>query len=309
MPGRSQTPFIVILNDNEMSIAPNVGSIASYLSVLRTKPFANFVRRTGKMVLKRIPLGGAAKRAIEGAEIGAMHFIGPSEKTAVIFEELGFRYIGPVDGHNYDVLVDALQTAKDFDRPVLLHVRTVKGKGYEPAERDSRTFHGIGANAFEPSDGSKKTHVGRPPEVPRRLRRRDDRGCREGSARRRHHRGDARRHRPGEVRQTLSRALFRRRHRRGARRLFCSGPGIERSAAGLRDLLDLLAAGLRSDRARRRRAESSGRLLHGSRRFRRRRRPDAHGALRHRLPAHAAELDADGAAQRSRAAADAGARS
>ena len=113
----SRSPFIVILNDNEMSIAPNVGSIAAYLSVLRTKPFANFVRRTGKEMLKRLPLGTAAKRAIEGAEIGAMHFIGPAEKTAVIFEELGFRYIGPVDGHNYDVLVDALQTAKDFDRP------------------------------------------------------------------------------------------------------------------------------------------------------------------------------------------------
>jgi 1-deoxy-D-xylulose-5-phosphate synthase len=155
--GALKTQFMVILNDNEMSIAPNVGSIASYLSVLRSKPFANFVRRTGKEVLKRIPLGSAAKKAIEGAEIGAMHFIGPSEKTAVIFEELGFRYIGPVDGHNYDVLVDALQTAKDLARPVLLHVRTVKGKGYEPAERDSRTFHGIGANAFEPSNGAKKS--------------------------------------------------------------------------------------------------------------------------------------------------------
>jgi 1-deoxy-D-xylulose-5-phosphate synthase len=155
--GALKTPFIVILNDNEMSIAPNVGSIAAYLSMLRTKPFANFVRRTGKEVLKRIPLGTAAKKAIEGAEIGAMHFIGPAEKTAVIFEELGFRYIGPLDGHNYDVLIDALQTAKDFDRPVLLHVRTVKGKGYEPAERDSRTFHGIGANAFEPSNGDKKS--------------------------------------------------------------------------------------------------------------------------------------------------------
>ena len=154
--GALRSPFIVILNDNEMSIAPNVGSIAAYLSVLRTKPFANFVRRTGKEMLKRLPLGTAAKRAIEGAEIGAMHFIGPAEKTAVIFEELGFRYIGPVDGHNYDVLVDALQTAKDFDRPVLLHVRTVKGKGYEPAERDSRTFHGIGANAFEPNNGGKR---------------------------------------------------------------------------------------------------------------------------------------------------------
>ena len=162
--GALRTHFVVILNDNEMSIAPNVGSIASYLSVLRTKPFANFVRRTGKMVLKRIPLGQAAKKAIEGAEIGAMHFIGPSEKTAVIFEELGFRYIGPIDGHNYDVLVDALQTAKDFERPVLLHVRTVKGKGYEPAERDSRTFHGIGANAFEPSDGSKKSSPGGRPK-------------------------------------------------------------------------------------------------------------------------------------------------
>ncbi len=155
--GALRTQFLVILNDNEMSIAPNVGSIASYLSMLRSKPFANFVRKTGKMVLKRIPLGGAAKKAIEGAEIGAMHFIGPAEKTAVIFEELGFRYIGPVDGHNYDALLDAVQTAKGFDRPVLLHVRTVKGKGYEPAERDSRTFHGIGANVFEPSNGSKKT--------------------------------------------------------------------------------------------------------------------------------------------------------
>jgi 1-deoxy-D-xylulose-5-phosphate synthase len=162
--GALKSQFIVILNDNEMSIAPNVGSIASYLSVLRSKPFANFVRRTGKMVLKRIPLGGAAKKAIEGAEIGAMHFIGPSEKAAVIFEELGFRYIGPVDGHNYDVLVDALQTAQDLARPVLLHIRTVKGKGYEPAERDSRTFHGVGANAFEPSNGSKKSSPGARPK-------------------------------------------------------------------------------------------------------------------------------------------------
>ena len=131
-----RTPFIVILNDNEMSIAPNVGSIATYLSMLRTKPSCKFrFVASGKMVLKRISAGRRGEGAIEGAEIGAMHFIGPSEKTAVIFEELGFRYIGPVDSHNYDVLLDALQTAKDFDRPVLLHVRTVKGKGYEPAER------------------------------------------------------------------------------------------------------------------------------------------------------------------------------
>ncbi|HEY5427036.1 MAG TPA: 1-deoxy-D-xylulose-5-phosphate synthase [Candidatus Tumulicola sp.] len=162
--GALKSQFTVILNDNEMSIAPNVGSIASYLSVLRTKPFANFARKTGKLVLDRIPLGGAAKKAIESAELGAMRFISPTEKTAVIFEELGFRYIGPVDGHNFDALVDALRTAKAFDRPTLLHVRTVKGKGYEPAERDSRTFHGIGANAFEPSNGTKKTSAGARPK-------------------------------------------------------------------------------------------------------------------------------------------------
>ena len=154
--GAMKSQFTVILNDNEMSIAPNVGSISSYLSLLRTKPLANFARKTGKMVLDHVPLGGAAKKAIESAEIGAMRFISPTEKAAVIFEELGFRYIGPVDGHNFDALVDALRTANAFDRPVLLHVHTVKGKGYEPAERDSRTFHGVGANAFEPNDGSKK---------------------------------------------------------------------------------------------------------------------------------------------------------
>ncbi|MBV8433004.1 MAG: 1-deoxy-D-xylulose-5-phosphate synthase [Candidatus Eremiobacteraeota bacterium] len=162
--GHLKTQFTVILNDNEMSIAPNVGAIASYLSVLRTKPFANFARKAGKTVLDRIPLGGAAKKAIESAEIGAMRFISPTEKAAVIFEELGFRYIGPVDGHNYDSVLDALRTSLEFDRPVVLHVRTLKGKGYEPAERDSRTFHGVGANAFEPSDGSKKSSAGARPK-------------------------------------------------------------------------------------------------------------------------------------------------
>ena len=149
--GQMRTNFIVILNDNEMSIAPNVGSIASYLSVLRSKPLANLARATGRNVLNHIPLGGMAKKAIESAEIGAMRFIAPSEKAAVIFEELGFRYIGPIDGHNYDAVVDALQTARAIPRAVLLHVRTVKGKGYEPAEKDSRTFHGLGA--FDKTNG------------------------------------------------------------------------------------------------------------------------------------------------------------
>ncbi len=159
--GHLRTNFIVILNDNEMSIAPNVGSIASYLSVLRSKPIANFARATGKTVLDHLPLGAMAKKAFESAELGAMRFIAPSEKAAVIFEELGFRYIGPVDGHNYDALVDAINTAKAIPRAVLLHVRTVKGKGYEPAEKDARTFHGLGA--FDKSNGQVIKKAGAPP--------------------------------------------------------------------------------------------------------------------------------------------------
>ena len=150
--GQMRTNFIVILNDNEMSIAPNVGSIASYLSVLRSKPIANLARYTGRAVLDRLPLGGMAKKAFESAELGAMRFIAPSEKAAVIFEELGFRYIGPIDGHNYDALVDAINTAKEQPRAVLLHVRTVKGKGYEPAEKDARKFHGLGQ--FDKENGN-----------------------------------------------------------------------------------------------------------------------------------------------------------
>ena len=150
--GQLNSNFIVILNDNEMSIAPNVGSIASYLSVLRAKPLATFVREKAKDVFDHIPFGGAARKAFASAELGAIRFVAPAEKTAVIFEELGFRYMGPIDGHNVDALVDALLTAKSIDGPVLLHVRTVKGKGYEPAERDSRTFHGV-SSKFDVENG------------------------------------------------------------------------------------------------------------------------------------------------------------
>ena len=116
------------------------------------------------------------------------------------------------------------------------------------------------------------------------------------------HRRDARRHRALEIWQAFSRALFRRRDRRSARGVLRRRRRDERVAPGVRDLLDVPAARLRSDRPRRRRAESTGRLLHGSRRLRRRRRSDAHGPLRYRVPAHAAEHDADGAAQRRRTA-------
>jgi 1-deoxy-D-xylulose-5-phosphate synthase len=150
--GQLGSNFIVILNDNEMSIAPNVGAIASHLSVLRSSRFANAAREKAKDVLHHLPFGGMARKALAAAEMGAMHFVSPAEKTTVIFEELGFRYMGPVDGHNVDALIEAIETAKGIEAPVLLHVRTVKGKGYEPAEKDSRTFHGV-SGAFDIENG------------------------------------------------------------------------------------------------------------------------------------------------------------
>ncbi|HVA27401.1 MAG TPA: 1-deoxy-D-xylulose-5-phosphate synthase [Candidatus Baltobacteraceae bacterium] len=150
--GALNSNFIVVLNDNEMSIAPNVGAVASYLSMLRSKPLVNFVREKAKDVFEHIPFGGTARKAFASAEMGAMRFVAPAEKTAVIFEELGFRYMGPFDGHNLDTMIAALETARSIDGPVLVHARTIKGKGYEPAEKDSRTFHGV-STTFDVENG------------------------------------------------------------------------------------------------------------------------------------------------------------
>ncbi len=154
--GALKTNFIVILNDNEMSIAPNVGSIASYLSVLRSKPLFTFAREKTKDVLGAVPLGKTARKALSSAEVAAMKFVTPDSKAAVIFEEMGFRYIGPIDGHDYDTLVDVLSNARKINGPVLLHVNTKKGKGFEPAELDARTFHGLGAFQIENGKIEKK---------------------------------------------------------------------------------------------------------------------------------------------------------
>jgi 1-deoxy-D-xylulose-5-phosphate synthase len=161
--GQLGTNFIVILNDNEMSIAPNVGSIASYLSVLRSKPLSTTARSIAKDVLDHLPFGGTARKALSSAEVAAMRFVSPDHKATVIFEEMGFRYIGPLDGHDYDTLVDVISNARRIAGPVLIHIHTVKGKGFEPAETDARTFHGVGPNVYSPDEGKlEKKSAGRP---------------------------------------------------------------------------------------------------------------------------------------------------
>ncbi len=172
--GLLKTNFIVVLNDNEMSIAPNVGSIASYLGVLRSKPLFNRGREFAKGVLDHVPLGDTARKALSTAELAAMRFVSSEHKAPVIFEEMGFRYIGPVDGHDLDALIDVLSNARKIPGPVLLHVKTVKGKGYDIAEGDSRTFHGVGPGVYHPDEG-KLEKKRRPADLRAGLRRRADR--------------------------------------------------------------------------------------------------------------------------------------
>jgi 1-deoxy-D-xylulose-5-phosphate synthase len=147
--GQLKTNFIVILNDNEMSIAPNVGSMDKYLATLRSKPLFHFAREKTKDILERVPFGDTARKALSTWEEAAIRFTSSEPKAAVIFEEMGFRYIGPIDGHDYDTLVDVISNARKIEGPVLLHVHTVKGKGFEPAELDKRTFHGCGPFELE----------------------------------------------------------------------------------------------------------------------------------------------------------------
>ncbi|HYZ15155.1 MAG TPA: 1-deoxy-D-xylulose-5-phosphate synthase [Candidatus Acidoferrum sp.] len=151
--GLLKTNFLVILNDNEMSIAPNVGSIASYLGMLRSKPLFTKGREFVKEILDHVPLGETARRALSTAEMAGMRFSLPEHKAPVIFEEMGFRYIGPVDGHDLDSLTDVISNARKIPGPVLLHVKTVKGKGFDIAEGDSRTFHGVGPGVYHPDEG------------------------------------------------------------------------------------------------------------------------------------------------------------
>lgn len=159
--GQLKSNFIVILNDNEMSIAPNVGAIDQYLGTLRSKPFFDHARSKAKDILGHVPFGDTALKALSTAEEAAMRLVSSDPRTAVIFEELGFRYIGPIDGHNYDALVEVLSNVRKIKGPVLLHVKTVKGKGFKPAESDKRTWHGV--PAFELESGNIQFKTGTRP--------------------------------------------------------------------------------------------------------------------------------------------------
>ena len=148
--GDSKNNILVILNDNDMSISKNVGALNNYLAKLMSGNLYGSIKRSSKAVLSAIPpMLEFAKRAEE-------HMKG-MVIPGTLFEEFGFNYIGPIDGHDLNALVDTLNNLKALQGPQLLHVATQKGFGYEPAETDPNKFHGVGQ--FSLSDGAQPLKI------------------------------------------------------------------------------------------------------------------------------------------------------
>ena len=136
----SGEPMIVILNDNAMSIDHNVGGMASHLSKLRTKEKYLGMKKTYRNLLSKVPGGSTLLRFSRKTKDAIRRMLIPT----TIFENMGFTYFGPVDGHDTEKLISLLKIARDMHRPVLVHVMTQKGKGYKPAEEHPKLFHGVG---------------------------------------------------------------------------------------------------------------------------------------------------------------------
>ena len=138
--GHIDQDLIVVLNDNEMSISPNVGALSSYLNRLMTGQFVNRFRDDIKAFLETLPsIGKSVLRFAKQAEESLKRFLMPG----LLFEELGLKYIGPIDGHRLDHLIETFQNVKKLRGPILVHVITKKGKGYGPAEMNPSRFHGV----------------------------------------------------------------------------------------------------------------------------------------------------------------------
>ena len=155
--GDTKRRLIIILNDNEMSISKNVGAMSQYLYQLRTGETYNRLKHNLENWLSGLEHGNDVLEAIDRVKTGVKYLVNPES----MFEHLGIKYFGPVDGHNIEALIPMLTAAKKEDGPVLLHVITKKGKGYAPAEESPNKFHGTGP--FDIATGKKITKPGAPP--------------------------------------------------------------------------------------------------------------------------------------------------
>lgn len=139
--GEMKPDFTVVLNDNRMSIAPNVGALTTYLQKLRSRPLLQDLAHRAKEVVEKLP--SPVSRMAAGLRHGITHYFAP-EDTGTIFEEMGFEYIGPIDGHDLPTLLEVFRNVRELRGPVFVHALTIKGKGYEVAEEDARKWHGVG---------------------------------------------------------------------------------------------------------------------------------------------------------------------
>jgi 1-deoxy-D-xylulose-5-phosphate synthase len=155
--GHLDKDLIVVLNDNEMSISPNVGALSSYLNRLMTGQFVNRARDEVRVFLETLPgIGKSVLKFAKQAEESLKGLFMPG----LLFEELGFQYIGPIDGHRLDHLIETFQNVRKLRGPILLHVITKKGKGYLPAERNPARYHSVSPFAVD---------LGLPAEAPQGL--------------------------------------------------------------------------------------------------------------------------------------------
>ena len=196
--GARNERLIVILNDNDMSIAPPVGAMSAYLARLGSGATYLKIRDVGKQLTKHLPKSWdrAITRAVEHARGYVM--------GGTLFEEMGFYYCGPIDGHNLDHLLPILRNVRDAEiGPILVHVVTQKGKGYEPAETSADKYHGV--VKFDVATGAQAKSKGGAPQYTKVFARKPGQGSAQGRQDRRHHRGDAVRHRARSVPEGISR--------------------------------------------------------------------------------------------------------
>ena len=236
--GHLKSGIIVVLNDNEMSISKNIGALSSYLTRIMTGEFVGNLREEIKNRLKKLPhnMGDKVYRVARHMEETIKSLVTPG----MLFEALGFQYAGPVDGHNLNQPHRNLSNVKRLKGPVLLHVVTKKGKGYNHAEDDPARFHGI--STFEMVTGNsvkngKKTYTDIFGETIIELAEKDEEDCCR-------HRGHGSRHGPRPLFAALPRQVLRYRHRGTARRDFCRGPCPRRLKTFCRHLLHVPPKGL-----------------------------------------------------------------
>lgn len=150
--GQSELPLVIIFNDNNMSISRNVGALRKHLTEVRSsRGYQQFKKKTESFLLRNFRGGKRLSERLSGLRDRIKYFLLPNN---VFFEDFGVKYWGPVDGHDIEEMTEAFRRAKELQRPVVVHIITKKGKGYEPAEQLPEKFHGIGK--FDPATGMER---------------------------------------------------------------------------------------------------------------------------------------------------------